>query len=213
MVLHYTAMADCEAALQRLCTPEHEVSAHYLVSEAGEVIRLVDEDKRAWHAGAGAWGDVTDVNSRSIGIELDNPGDRAFAEAQMVALEALLADLIERHDIPPERVIGHSDMAPGRKTDPGPLFDWQRLARSGLSVWPEAEPVPVPDGYVPGLGELARFAGALFDFGYRGDAPAALFRAFRARFRPEAGPFEPTDLLWAEELASRFPVDRRRPGA
>ena len=136
------------------------------------------EERRAWHAGAGRWGGVTDVNSRSIGIELQNRGTHPFAHRQMAALEELLADLLARRAIPPERVIGHSDMAPARKADPGPRFDWRRLARAGLSVWPEGGG---PEGDLP-----AHLAG----FGYDPALPPdLLLAAFRLRFRPgRAGP-------------------------
>ncbi|RMH49756.1 MAG: N-acetylmuramoyl-L-alanine amidase, partial [Alphaproteobacteria bacterium] len=136
VVLHHTAMAGVGAALARLCDPAAEVSAHWLIGADGAVHALVPEERRAWHAGAGAWGRVTDVNSASIGIELDNPGDRPFAAAQMRALETLLDAIMARWNIPPQGVIGHSDMAPGRKRDPGARFDWFRLARAGRSVWP-----------------------------------------------------------------------------
>ena len=131
-------MADCDAALHVLCSPEREVSAHHLIRRDGEVIALVDEPMRAWHAGAGAWGAVTDVNSRSIGIELANTGAHPYPAPQMAVLEDLLAGLMRRWRIAPERVIGHSDMAPARKFDPGPRFDWRGLACQGLSVWPHA---------------------------------------------------------------------------
>ncbi|GMG82332.1 N-acetylmuramoyl-L-alanine amidase [Paralimibaculum aggregatum] len=159
-VLHYTGMESAAAARDRLCDPAAEVSAHYLVAETGAVLRLVPEAARAWHAGAAAWGDVTDVNSRSIGIELVNPGTgpaaHPFPEPQMAALEALLSGVMARWAIPPERVVGHACIAPGRKIDPGPRFDWRRLALAGLSVW---EP--------PGQGD----AGA--DAARRRDMPAA----------------------------------------
>ena len=139
IVLHYTAMETCEAARDRLCDPAAEVSAHYLISETGTLWQLVPEAQRAWHAGAGQWGDVTDINSRSIGIELANTGDVPFPEPQMAVLEGLMIGIMSRWQIRPERVIAHSDMAPARKSDPGPRFDWRRLARSGLSIWPEPE--------------------------------------------------------------------------
>jgi len=132
-------MQTAQAALKTLCNPKTEVSAHYLIAEDGEVLSLVPEDLRAWHAGAGAWGSVTDVNSRSIGIELANPGNCPFAAPQMDALEDLLAGIKTRWQIRPERVIGHSDMAPGRKIDPGARFDWLRLARAGFGVWPKPQ--------------------------------------------------------------------------
>ncbi|HHL21754.1 MAG TPA: N-acetylmuramoyl-L-alanine amidase, partial [Aliiroseovarius sp.] len=136
IVLHFTAMATCDDALARLCAPEHEVSAHYLISNKGDVFQMVEEHRRAWHAGAGAWGGVQDINSRSLGIELDNTGATPFAAAQMDALEQLMRGIMQRWAIPAAGVIGHSDMAPLRKADPGRRFDWRRLALGGLSVWP-----------------------------------------------------------------------------
>ncbi|QLL42190.1 N-acetylmuramoyl-L-alanine amidase [Sulfitobacter pontiacus] len=133
IVLHYTAMDSAEAACARLCDPAAEVSAHYLITGKGETVQLVPEDQRAWHAGAGEWRGQDDINSRSIGIELDNRGNHPFSEPQMVTLETLLRGIMERWSIPPEGVIGHSDMAPGRKIDPGPRFDWPRLARQSLA--------------------------------------------------------------------------------
>ncbi|MEM7489564.1 MAG: N-acetylmuramoyl-L-alanine amidase, partial [Pseudomonadota bacterium] len=126
-----------EPAIKRLSLPETEVSAHYLICEAGGITRLVPEAERAWHAGAGRWGECWDVNSASIGVELSNDGASPFSAAQMDALEDLLADILARHNLPPQAVIGHSDTAPGRKRDPGPRFDWRRLALRGLAIWPE----------------------------------------------------------------------------
>ena len=133
IVLHYTAMDSAEAACARLCDHAAEVSAHYLITGKGETVPLVPEDQRAWHAGAGEWRGRDDINSRSIGIELDNRGNHPFSEPQMITLETLLRGIMERWSIPPEGVIGHSDMAPGRKIDPGPRFDWPRLARQNLA--------------------------------------------------------------------------------
>jgi N-acetylmuramoyl-L-alanine amidase len=199
VVLHYTAMPSCAAALERLCDPFAEVSAHYLISEAGDVLALVPEQARAWHAGAGSWGSVTDVNSRSLGIELANDGQQPFAAAQMAALEALLDGLLARWAIPAQRVIGHSDMAPTRKGDPGARFDWRRLARTGLSVWPDAGPsAPDPAG----------FAAAARAFGYPDVPFDALLRAVRLRFHPWAlGPLDAVDMGIMLDLARRFPVD------
>lgn len=196
IVIHYTAMPSCAAARDRLCDPLAEVSAHYLVSETGAVEALVPEEARAWHAGAGAWGSVTDVNSRSIGIELANPGDAPFPEPQMAALEGLLAAVMARWGIPPERVIGHSDMAPGRKRDPGPRFDWRRLARQGLSVWPGA------------AGDAARpLAASLDALGYPAAPPDLRLAAFRMRFRAGgSGPESAEDRAAADDLARRFPA-------
>ena len=175
IVIHYTAMPTCAEARDRLCDPSAEVSAHWLIAEDGTVEQLVDEAMRAWHAGAGAWCGVGDVNSRSIGIELANPGDAPFPEPQMAALERLLPEIMARWNIPPERVIGHSDMAPERKRDPGPKFDWRRLALQGLAYWPEGE----GDSTTPLLTSLAAL-------GYPDAAPDALLQAFRLRFRPWA---------------------------
>jgi len=203
IVLHYTGMADCGAAQARLCDPASAVSAHYLIAESGTVVALVPEELRAWHAGAGAWGAVSDVNSRSIGIELANDGAQPFAAPQMVALEGLLADLMRRWQIPPERVIAHSDLAPGRKVDPGARFDWRGLALAGLAVWPEVDPEvwasPV---------RVAAFLAALRAFGYP-DAPAdTLLAAFRLRFRPwGTGALDAVDVALATDLAARFAVD------
>ena len=124
-------MEDPVAARDWLCREEAQVSAHYVVAADGTVWQLVDEAMRAWHAGAGSWGPVTDVNSRSIGIEIVNSGTTPFSARQMDAVEALLSDISKRHGIPPERIIAHSDMTPGRKIDPGPRFDWARLERGG----------------------------------------------------------------------------------
>ncbi|MDQ1849065.1 N-acetylmuramoyl-L-alanine amidase [Gemmobacter fulvus] len=196
IVLHYTAMPSCAEAAARLCDAAAEVSAHYLISERGAVQALVPEELRAWHAGAGGWGGAQDVNSRSIGIELANPGDAPFSEPQMAALEGVLADVMARWQIAAARVIGHSDMAPGRKADPGPRFDWQRLARRGLSVWPE-----------PGA-EPGDFRADARRFGYPDVADDLLLAAFRLRFRPMAqGPLDAVDAAWAADLAARFPVD------
>lgn len=204
IVLHYTAMESCAAARARLCDPAHEVSAHWLIDTDGRAEALVDESRRAWHAGAGAWGAVTDVNSASIGIELQNSGAQPFAEPQMAALERLLADLRDRWSIPAHRVIAHSDMAPTRKSDPGPRFDWCRLARQGLSVWPAAGATADPAAFLPSLRA----------FGYPDAAPDALLTAFRLRFRPWAtGPLSPFDAGAAADLARRFPVDGLLTGA
>lgn len=203
IVLHYTAMESCTAALARLCDPAAQVSAHYLLSERGRTWQLVPEERRAWHAGAGRWGAVADVNSRSIGIELANTGTAPFPAPQMTALEDLMRGIMTRWRIAPQRVIAHSDMAPGRKSDPGPKFDWRRLALEGLSVWPEN---------TAAKGDFLRHART---FGYTSDAAdGAILAAFRLHFRPWArGPVDDTDTALAADLARRFPVDRARGNA
>lgn len=204
IVLHYTAMASCAEARARLCDPLAEVSAHWLVSEKGEAEALVPEAMRAWHAGAGQWGGVADVNSRSIGIELANDGRSPFGEPQMAGLEALLAGIMGRWGIGPAGVIGHSDMAPARKADPGARFDWRRLALQGLAVWPEAGALADPAG----------FARAARAFGYAVADDRLLLAAFRLRFRPwAAGPVDAVDAGMAADLARRFGVDAARGGA
>lgn len=143
LIIHYTGMATAAAALARLCDPASKVSAHYAIEENGTVHALVPEDRRAWHAGEAAWRGVSDVNGLSVGIELVNPGHefgyRQFPDAQMEALAILAADIVARHRIPPRHVLGHSDVAPLRKTDPGELFDWPRLAAAGVGLWPFTE--------------------------------------------------------------------------
>lgn len=195
VVLHYTAMQTAEAALARLCDPVHEVSAHYLIGACGTCWQMVDEESRAWHAGRGAWHGIDDVNSHAIGIELANSGDQPFPEAQMSRLEILLAQILGRWEIPACNVIAHSDMAPTRKTDPGPHFDWRRLALSGLSIW------PVPRA--SGQGDLvARFVAATHLIGYRAEMPDVL-SAFRSRFRTGAqgAALGVRDVAAAESLA------------
>jgi N-acetylmuramoyl-L-alanine amidase len=191
--MHYTAMSDAAAAERALCDPAREVSAHWLIARDGTVTPLVDEENRAWHAGEGTWRGRGDVNSRSIGIELDNDGASPFAAPLMDALEALLSDVQERWSIPPEGVIAHSDMAPARKRDPGPRFDWRRLARAGLAVWPER---------VAGLrADAARFRADACAFGYPEVEDALLLSAFRLRFRPHAqGPLDAEDCALAAGL-------------
>ena len=195
-------MMSASAAADTLCNPDNEVSAHYLIAEDGEVLSLVPEAMRAWHAGAGQWGATLDVNSHSIGIELSNTGLAPFAAVQMDALTDLLKGINARWAVRPERVIGHSDMAPGRKIDPGLRFDWRRLAREGLSVWPQAQELPQDV-------DAARFAAAMATFGYTAtDDPELMLATFRLRFRPRhAGPLDAVDLAMITDLATRFPVD------
>jgi N-acetylmuramoyl-L-alanine amidase len=145
LLLHYTGMESAEAALDRLCDPAAQVSCHWLIEEDGTIWQLVEEQHRAWHAGKAYWAGETDINSRSIGIELVNPGHehgyRPFPAAQMEALALLAREILARHPIPPHRVLGHSDVAPQRKLDPGELFDWAWLASRGVGIWPAGKAV------------------------------------------------------------------------
>jgi N-acetylmuramoyl-L-alanine amidase len=184
VVLHYTEMLGAEAALARMCDPAAKVSAHYLISEAGEVIRLVEEDKRAWHAGTSYWRGHPDVNSASIGIELDHPGHangyRGFSDAQFEALVPLLARIVERYDVPRANVVGHSDVAPARKIDPGELFPWDRLAQYKLCL-PRPEKLEQGDPFA----NDAAFYLALERFGYDITDGRKAVEAFQRRWRPE----------------------------
>ncbi|MEL7212786.1 MAG: N-acetylmuramoyl-L-alanine amidase [Pseudomonadota bacterium] len=189
IVLHYTAMASAEAACARLCDPEFEVSAHYVIGRDGTIFQLVDEDMRAWHAGAGQWREITDVNSRSIGIELDNDGFSPFSAPLMDALEGLLPEIMARWGIPAAHVIGHSDMAPGRKHDPGARFDWARLVRSNLAVGSAATGDTVDE---------AAFWAALDRIGYPACDADTRLSAFRLRHNQGAsGPLSGTDCARA----------------
>ena len=183
IVLHYTGMADAAAAIERLCDPVAEVSSHYLVDEDGTIHRLVAEDKRAWHAGKSRWRGIEDVNSASIGIEIVNPGHelgyRPFAEEQIDALLPLVAQIKERHRITRGNVVGHSDIAPMRKQDPGELFPWSRLARLRLAL-----PRPTRNLMDPGWSD-AGFLIALERFGYDVSDKLAAVVAFQRRYRPE----------------------------
>jgi N-acetylmuramoyl-L-alanine amidase len=183
IVLHYTGMQSAEAALARLTDPAAEVSAHYLIDEDGTIHCLVAEDKRAWHAGQSHWRGITDINSASIGIELVNPGHefgyREFAPAQIEALIPLLSEIKDRYEITRGNIVGHSDIAPTRKQDPGELFPWARLARVRLAL-----PRPTKNLMDP-LWSDAGFLLALERFGYEVTNKLAAVVAFQRRFRPE----------------------------
>ncbi|MEQ8347592.1 MAG: N-acetylmuramoyl-L-alanine amidase [Sneathiellaceae bacterium] len=203
VLLHYTDMIDAAAALRRLTDPAAEVSAHYLVAEDGSILRLVAEERRAWHAGQACWAGERDINSRSVGIEIVNPGHscgyRAFPEAQMAAVQALCLDIVARHGLDPRAVLGHSDVAPQRKRDPGELFDWHRLAAAGLGLWPAADfDLALAAVNAPSLGPgqsgpaVLDLQFALDGIGYEVegnglyDPPlAAVVAAFQRHFRPE----------------------------
>lgn len=191
LLLHYTGMRSAGDALERLCDPAARVSAHYLIDEDGTLWRLVPEERRAWHAGVAAWAGASDINARSIGIELVNPGHefgyRPFPAPQMEALEALARLILSRHPIPAHRVLGHSDVAPLRKEDPGELFDWARLARAGIGLWP-ADGSQGLDGPPTPIGEfqagLARFGYQVPRSGMLDPETSAVITAFQRHFRP-----------------------------
>jgi N-acetylmuramoyl-L-alanine amidase len=193
LVLHYTGMQTAEAALTRLCDPAAKVSAHYTIDTDGCVYSHVPEDRRAWHAGVSYWADERDVNSHSIGIELVNPGHEfgyePFADAQIEALIELSRDILARHPIPAHRVLGHSDIAPARKIDPGELFPWDWLAEEGIGLWPQPH----------ALGEPLESALAHFGYGFapRADVPLDdVLTAFQRHFRPDR-----IDGIWDNECA------------
>ena len=212
ILLHYTGMPSAALALARLCSPAAEVSAHYLIDEEGQVFRLVSEMRRAWHAGVGAWGAVEDVNSHSIGVELVNPGPEGglppFPEPQMQALERLLFDMRLRWSIPPERVLGHSDVAVGRKIDPGPRFDWARLAARGHAIWSDLETPETPSALPPEtlLGVHALKLGYRWAEGEQGFAD--LIQALQLRFAPDeqGAPVSPRLAARVAQMAERHPV-------
>ena len=181
IVLHFTEQHSVAESLATLrgSNSEGPVSAHYLIGSDGRRYQLVSDDARAWHAGAGRWGTITDVNSASIGIELDNDGHAPFATAQIDSLLVLLADLTQRLHIPPQQVIGHEDLAPGRKVDPGPLFPWQRLADAGFGRWPRAPLVDPPANFDAWL--------ALSALGYALDNRPAAVVSFHHHFRGSEG--------------------------
>lgn len=181
VVLHFTDQDSVEQSLVTLRTRNRTgpVSAHYLIGRNGERFQLVSDTRRAWHGGAGRWGTITDINSASIGIELDNDGHSPFPDAQIDSLLVLLEDLCQRLRIPRTQIVGHSDVAPARKVDPGPLFPWKRLAEAGFGVWPGETVPPPPAGFDPWL--------ALRAIGYSLDDPAAAVRAFHHRFRGREG--------------------------
>ena len=181
IVLHYTEQDSVEQSLDTLRSRNSggRVSSHYLLGKDGKTYQLVSDAKRAWHAGAGSWGAITDVNNASIGIEIDNDGKSPFPDAQIDSLIVLLRDLTTRLRIPPTQIIGHSDLAPTRKIDPGPLFPWKRLHDAGFGLWPADATQDPPAGFDPWL--------ALQAIGYSTDNRADTVRAFHHRFRGMEG--------------------------
>ena len=194
IVLHATEQQSVEESLDTLRTANSggPVSAHYLVGDDGHIYQLVDDLDRAWHAGGGHWGTISDVNNASIGIEIDNDGSEPFTDAQIDAVIRLLGDLTGRLGIPPAAVIAHADMAPTRKRDPGAHFPWKRLHDAGFGLWPEGPLVDPPEGFDPWI--ALRLLGYPLD---RDDTPghAATVRAFHRHFRGTE-----TDALDAQDL-------------
>ena len=203
LVLHYTGMETGEAACARLCDQDAQVSAHYLLHEDGKIEALVEEDNRAWHAGVSTWNGITDVNSASIGIEIVNGGHDVpqldgsltpYPEAQILALIKLCKEIIERNDIKPRNIVGHSDIAPGRKQDPGEHFPWASLAAAGIGIWPSG--LPKDDRILFESGDRDRGVSilqrGLAEIGYgisvtgeMDDQTDAVIRALQRRYRPE----------------------------
>ena len=198
LLLHYTGMKTARAALDWLCAEESGVSCHYLVDEAGNITQMVPEAMRAWHAGQSCWRDETDINSRSIGIEIVNKGhDQGypdFPEAQIAALIELCRDIVSRHSILPQLVLAHSDVAPGRKIDPGEKFPWELLNRHGVGFW--AQPAEVTEDVHFGIGEngepIAAVQAMLALYGYcveisgnYDERTAQVVAAFQRHFRPK----------------------------
>lgn len=177
VIIHQTTNDNSAHALRTLTDPQRKVSAHYLIDRDGTIYQLVDERNRAWHAGASYWGGLTDLNSASIGIELDNTGEEAFPAPQVVVLLGLLSELQQRYQIPPQNFLGHGDVAPRRKQDPGRLFPWKILAEHGFGLWCEASEGALPVSFEPWL--------ALQALGYEVADPAAAIRAYRRHFRQE----------------------------
>ncbi len=219
VLLHYTGMTSAESAIDWLSRPESKVSAHYVVDEAGAVTQLVAEAHRAWHAGLSSWRGETDINSLSIGIEIQNPGHELgyhdFPEAQVAAVESLVRDIARRHRIRPERVLAHSDVAPARKIDPGEKFPWARLARAGIGHWVE----PVAAGRVgvaagTSDGDVALMQGLLREYGYGcadhgrlDEATVKVVAAFQRHFRPERvdGLVDASSIATLERLIAALP--------
>ena len=177
IVLHYTVEDTLEGSRDILSDAErkHPVSSHYLLDRDGRLLQLVPDHLAAWHAGAGRWGSLDDLNQASIGIEIVNTGSEPFPDVQIDALIALLRDLTQRHGISPQQVIGHADLAPGRKIDPGRWFPWKNLADAGFGLWPRGELVDPPPGFDPWM--------AMRVIGYSIDNPRAALHSFRLHFR------------------------------
>lgn len=194
IVLHATEQGSVEESLRTLRSANSggKVSSHYLIGKDGRIYQLVADLDRAWHAGAGRWGTITDLNSASIGIEIDNDIGEPFTEAQVASVIRLLEDLTTRLSIPKTQVIAHADMAPTRKRDPGPLFPWKRLFDAGFGIWPQGPLADPPPGFDPWL--------AMARIGYPLDDRAAAVRAFHRRFRGRDDANDPAAAFDAQDL-------------
>jgi len=227
LLLHYTGMMSAEKAVEWLARPGSGVSCHYVIDGEGRITQMVAEEMRAWHAGVSHWSGEADINSRSIGIELHNPGHELgyseFPEAQMRAVEALALDIMARWQIRPERVLAHSDVAPARKLDPGEKFDWGRLARAGVGHWVEPVPIKAGDeGIGPGYGGpliyevqdlLRRYGYGINPSGHHDPPTQAVVCAFQRHFRPARidGRIDQSTIATLERLLA--PLDGRQPVA
>jgi N-acetylmuramoyl-L-alanine amidase len=200
LVMHYTGMKTAESALKRMCDAQAQVSAHYFIYENGDVVQLVDEDKRAWHAGISCWRGIASLNDISIGIEIANPGHEfgyePFTEKQMDTVKELSKSIMDRHGIEARNVVGHSDIAPSRKEDPGELFDWQEIAKEGIGLWPDVKKVWRGGDVLVEPGkedvDVARVQKMLSDYGYHirvdgyyGSKTEDVVKAFKRHFVPE----------------------------
>lgn len=222
IVLHYTGMADAKSAIARLCTPGSEVSAHYVVLENGDIVQCVNESARAWHAGTSSWGGETDINSSSIGIEIVNSGHDFdypdFPIRQVAAIIALCKGIMLRRKVPAHRVLAHSDVAPGRKKDPGEKFPWRLLADSHVGHW--VEPAPIVRGEQKMLGAtgeqvlslqrgLANYGYGLLPSGQYDGATMDTVTAFQRHFRPELvdGIADYSTMATLQNLLETLPKD------
>lgn len=221
LLLHYTGMADGEVAVRWLCMEKSQVSCHYLIHEDGRIVQMVREGARAWHAGAGSWKGRDDINSRSIGIEIVNPGHehgyRAFPAVQIAAVTALSKEIVERWAIPSERVLAHADVAPARKQDPGELFPWAELAAAGVGHY--VAPAPITGGRYFGRGDqgepVTAYQSLLAAYGYEVEPGGAFDEAtvfatlaFQRHFRPAKvdGVADMSTISTLHRLLTRLPV-------
>ena len=204
IVIHATEQRSAEESLRTLRSANRggRVSSHYLIGDDGRLYQLVADGARAWHAGAGRWGTLVDLNSTSIGVEIDNERGEPYTEAQIATLLRLLDDLATRFSIPRTQVIAHADMAPTRKVDPGPLFPWKRLAEAGFGLWPDGELVDPPPGFDPWL--------AMAVIGYPLEDRAAAVRAFQRHYRGHEPGDDPEARFTAEDLRILHALQRLR---